>query len=91
MLKHALLSLALFLIAPLALAQQPAKASTKPAATASKPATVAPTAVAANPKVIVHTSQGDIEIELYAEKAPKSVDNFLQYVKDGFYSGTVFH
>jgi cyclophilin family peptidyl-prolyl cis-trans isomerase len=30
-------------------------------------------------------------IELYADKAPKSVENFLQYAKDGFYNGTVFH
>ncbi len=90
MLKHALLSLALFLLAPLALAQQPAKPAAKPAAVAPKPAAAPATSTAA-PKVIVHTSQGDIEIELYADKAPKTVDNFLQYVKDGFYSGTVFH
>lgn len=87
MLKHALLSLALFLAAPFALAQQAVKPVAKPAA-AQAPAAVAPAAAS---KVIVHTSQGDIEIELYPDKAPKSVDNFLQYVKDGFYSGTVFH
>lgn len=48
-------------------------------------------AFAANPLVKVETSQGDIVIELYADKAPKSVANFLQYVDDGFYNGTVFH
>ena len=48
-------------------------------------------ASAANPTVEVKTSQGTILIELYPEKAPKTVDNFLQYVKDGFYSGTIFH
>jgi cyclophilin family peptidyl-prolyl cis-trans isomerase len=89
MLKHMLLSLALFLVAPLALAQT-AKPAAKPA-DAPKPAAAATAAAATASKVIVHTSQGDITIELYPDKAPKSVDNFLQYVKDGFYSGTVFH
>ncbi|HMN79557.1 MAG TPA: peptidylprolyl isomerase [Burkholderiaceae bacterium] len=46
---------------------------------------------APNPQVLVKTSLGDIVIELYPDKAPKTVENFLQYVKDGFYSGTVFH
>jgi cyclophilin family peptidyl-prolyl cis-trans isomerase len=48
-------------------------------------------ALAANPQVEMKTSQGTITVELDAEKAPKTVENFLQYVKDGFYSGTVFH
>ncbi len=48
-------------------------------------------ALAANPAVEMKTSQGAIVIELYADKAPKSVANFLQYAKDGFYNGTVFH
>lgn len=51
----------------------------------SKPAS------SADPEVVVHTSQGDITLELFADKAPKSVANFLQYVRDGFYAGTVFH
>ena len=46
---------------------------------------------AANPMVEMKTSQGTLIIELYPEKAPKTVDNFLQYIKDGFYPGTVFH
>jgi peptidyl-prolyl cis-trans isomerase A (cyclophilin A) len=46
---------------------------------------------AANPQVEMKTSQGTIIIELYPDKAPKSVENFLQYVKDGFFKGTVFH
>jgi len=41
--------------------------------------------------VLLHTSMGDVTIELYPDKAPKTVDNFEQYVKDGFYNGTVFH
>ncbi|WP_114239413.1 peptidylprolyl isomerase [Dyella sp. C9] len=59
-------------------------------AQAAKPATPAPAAVA-HPEVVMHTSEGDITIELYPDKSPKSVANFLQYVRDGFYSGTVFH
>lgn len=46
---------------------------------------------AADPEVVLHTSQGDITLELYPDKAPKSVANFLQYVREGFYAGTVFH
>ena len=46
---------------------------------------------AANPKVKLETSKGDIVIELYPDKAPKSVANFLQYVNDGAYDGTIFH
>jgi len=42
-------------------------------------------------KVKLATSMGDIVIELDAAKAPKSVDNFVQYVKSGHYDGTVFH
>jgi peptidyl-prolyl cis-trans isomerase A (cyclophilin A) len=42
-------------------------------------------------KVRLATSAGDVVIELDAEKAPKSVDNFVQYVKAGHYDGTVFH
>ena len=45
----------------------------------------------ANPQVELKTSQGTILIELYPEAAPASVDNFLQYVKSGFYDGLVFH
>jgi peptidyl-prolyl cis-trans isomerase A (cyclophilin A) len=42
-------------------------------------------------KVRISTSMGDIEAELYADKAPKTVANFLQYVNDKHYDGTVFH
>lgn len=50
-----------------------------------------PAALAANPKVELKTSLGTVVIDLYPENAPQTVDNFLQYVKDGFYDGTVFH
>jgi peptidyl-prolyl cis-trans isomerase A (cyclophilin A) len=46
---------------------------------------------AANPQVELKTSLGTIILELDAEKAPKTTENFLQYVKDGFYNGTIFH
>lgn len=46
---------------------------------------------AANPRVKIETSKGDIVVELYPKAAPKTVANFLQYVKDGFYDGTIFH
>jgi len=52
---------------------------------------LAGTALAANPHVRMSTSMGDLEIELYADKAPASVKNFLGYVDTGFYNGTVFH
>lgn len=42
-------------------------------------------------KVRLNTSAGDIVLQLEREKAPKSVDNFLQYVKSGHYNGTIFH
>ncbi|MGD8812134.1 MAG: peptidylprolyl isomerase [Thioalkalispiraceae bacterium] len=42
-------------------------------------------------QVNMETSQGDIVLELYPDKAPKTVANFLQYVEDGFYSNTIFH
>ena len=41
--------------------------------------------------VILHTNHGDIKLELDAEKAPKTVENFLSYVRDGHYDGTIFH
>lgn len=44
-----------------------------------------------NPRVALKTNMGNIVLELYPEKAPKSVANFLDYVKKGHYSGTVFH
>ncbi len=51
----------------------------------------APAAPAKNPRVALETSKGKIVIELEATKAPKSTENFLSYVRAGFYDGTIFH
>ncbi|HEX5474834.1 MAG TPA: peptidylprolyl isomerase [Vicinamibacterales bacterium] len=56
-------------------------------APAPKPATPAP----GNPVAVLHTSMGDITIELFKADAPVSVDNFLRYARDRFYDGTIFH
>lgn len=87
MLKRILLAFAL-LVPALALAQAPeaAKPADKPAS-----ADAAKADAATLPKVQLVTSLGDITIELYPAKAPKSVENFLAYVKSGFYDGTIFH
>ncbi len=64
------------------------------AATLSLPAlaqTAAPAAAAAAPRVKLATSAGDIVVEVYPDKAPKTAENFLQYVRDKHYDGTIFH
>ena len=64
-----------------------------PGAGASEATTeeAAPIPTQENPMVILRTDKGDIEIELFADKAPDTVANFLRYVDDGFYNGTIFH
>ena len=54
-------------------------------------AAASPGALAADPQVDLKTNVGTIRLELYPAKAPKTVENFLRYVKDGHYNGTVFH
>ena len=76
------LLIALLMIVPLGVAAQAARPA--PASSGAAPAPAAP-------HVLLHTSQGDISLELYPDKAPKSVANFLQYVRDGFYDGTLLH
>ena len=44
-----------------------------------------------NPRVVIETSMGDVTVELFRPRAPVSVVNFLTYVQDGFYDGTIFH
>ena len=48
-------------------------------------------ATAANPQVEIRTNMGAVTLELYPENAPVTVENFLQYVKEGHYNGTIFH
>ena len=69
----------------------PALASAAPAASSTPSTTEGTKSMSTNPRVKLHTNQGDIVITLDAAKAPKTVENFLTYVKEGFYNGTVFH
>ena len=100
MLRRVLLTLVL-LVPALAFAQT-APAPAKPAAKApAKAAAAAPKAKAETApadaekatasKVLIKTSLGDMTVELYPDKAPKTVENFLAYVNAGFYDGTIFH
>ena len=60
--------------------------------TVETPATQEPTTnQEINPVVIIKTSKGDIKVELFQDKAPVTVKNFLQYVDDKQYNGTIFH
>jgi cyclophilin family peptidyl-prolyl cis-trans isomerase len=52
---------------------------------------VSPAIADTAPRVELKTSMGDITVKLYPDKSPKTVANFLQYVNDGFYTGTLFH
>jgi cyclophilin family peptidyl-prolyl cis-trans isomerase len=57
-----------------------------------QPATGQPaTPAAGNPVAVISTTLGEITIELFKDKAPVSVENFLQYARAGFYGGTIFH
>ena len=44
-----------------------------------------------NPTAVLHTSLGEIRLELFADRAPQSVENFISYARGGFYDGTIFH
>ncbi|CAN5847909.1 peptidylprolyl isomerase A [soil metagenome] len=70
-----------------------AQSGTPPQAAVQAPPYQAPAPEPApgNPVITVSTSMGDIVLELYKEQAPVSVENFLRYVNDGFYEGTIFH
>ena len=57
----------------------------------SSPFSVAGNTQSANPQVEFLTNQGSFVVELYPDKAPKTVANFMQYVSSGFYHGTTFH
>jgi len=83
-------------------AQTPKETSVKPEAKPNQPQTPvqpetkpapnqAETQPKGNPLVVIDTSEGAIKVELFADKAPATVANFLQYVDDKFYDGTIFH
>lgn len=75
--------------------QKKAKQPTPAARPAARPATQPPARPTAQPAggsvVQLQTSMGNIELQLYPQKAPKTVANFIQYVKSGHYDGTIFH
>jgi peptidyl-prolyl cis-trans isomerase A (cyclophilin A) len=97
MLKRVLLTFALLLPALVfaqagtAPAKPAAKAPPKAAPAKKAEAPAADTEKATASKVLIKTNLGDMTVELYPDKAPKSVENFLAYVNSGFYDGTIFH
>lgn len=50
-----------------------------------------PTKSMSNPKVTLHTNHGDITLEIFADKVPKTAKNFVELAKKGYYDGTIFH
>ena len=84
------LLLALALAFPL-VAQAPAAPALQAAAPTPVPVPVPVPVAGAKPRVQLLTSYGPVVVELEPELAPKTVANFLQYVQDGFYKGTIFH
>jgi cyclophilin family peptidyl-prolyl cis-trans isomerase len=73
-------------------AEEPKAAPAPPAPSEEEPAArPAPSSTGTNPMVEMRTSLGTMKIELHPDKAPKTVENFLQYAREGFYDGTVFH
>jgi cyclophilin family peptidyl-prolyl cis-trans isomerase len=73
--------------APATIVASATAAKAKPEAASSSAAP----AKKANPLVLITTSEGPIKIELWPDKAPATVANFLAYTKEGFYDGTIFH
>nr|WP_235490997.1 peptidylprolyl isomerase [Achromobacter sp. DMS1] len=69
----------------------PAFVSAAPAAASSTSPSEGNQSMSTNPRVKLHTNMGDMVITLDAAKAPKTTENFLTYVKEGFYDGTIFH
>jgi cyclophilin family peptidyl-prolyl cis-trans isomerase len=82
-------ALALSMLLLTAVATQAAEPAPSAAAPAAKEGAKMETGK--NPIVVISTSMGDIEAELYADKAPETVKNFLSYAESGHYDGTVFH
>lgn len=84
------------ILGPIALARRPVESSARQAG-ATRPVQAPPLQVPAdapspgNPVLAMSTSLGEVTFELFKDRAPVSVDNFLRYVAEGFYEGTVFH
>ncbi len=85
LLRHAACSVAIGALLPAAAGAQPSPIQTKPSTSEGH------TSMSSNPRVKVQTNLGDFVITLDADKAPKTTANFVSYVKDGFYNGTIFH
>jgi hypothetical protein len=81
----------LVLAAPAAWAQQEAETAAVGGVGAEAASEAVEAAAPAGPLVELMTSKGPIVVELYPDLAPESVRNFLAYVEDGFYEGTIFH
>ena len=77
------------LLVLLLLQTAPKPAPAAPAAAAQPPAVLEP--APGNPVAVISTSMGDITVELFKDRAPVSVENFLRYAAEGFYPGTIFH
>lgn len=86
--RRILARVALLLLGPIAAAPAFAQAPPRQAGGLAPPPVQLATA---GPRVALETSMGRIVLELYPEKAPRTVANFLAYVKDGHYNGTIFH
>src|SRR5690606_41908814 len=69
----------------------PAPAGAQPAASSNPTTSEGTKPMSTTPRVKLQTNHGEIVITLDAEKAPKTVENFLGYVNSGFYNGTEFH
>jgi cyclophilin family peptidyl-prolyl cis-trans isomerase len=87
----AILSLAFATIPTAGVPQAPPKSQDKARVQAPPLQAPDPTPAPGNPVAVISTSAGDITVELFKDKAPVSVANFVQYVTDGFYAGTIFH
>jgi peptidyl-prolyl cis-trans isomerase A (cyclophilin A) len=77
--------MAIFVLLMVLAGPPPAQAPQSPQPSA--PLTPAP----GNPVAVISTTMGDISVELFKDRAPVSVENFLRYAAEGFYSGTIFH
>jgi len=70
---------------------EPAEKSAEPAKKPAEPAEKAAKTESANPVVVIETNMGSFKVELYPDKTPITVANFLRYVDDSFYTGAIFH